>query len=415
MMKNNTKLASRHPYFQSLLSARFNLVLGLIVPLLMLAPFVNAIAQTNVDNAANTVQSAPANAASPTLKAQVSKRTSQSVKLDAKERLSRFALAPRVRSATTIGTNAAVARCGDTNALPGEFSCTVTGNLVCDQLLSETQAGCSFEGGSAETYCEIGNVIRSVSCSVNSTSSEATANCYAVTAANGVSGAVDSICEFDTIANVTVLPATLAFGNVAATVTVEQPLTISNIGNFQVMLTGGSATTADFATGTNLCGSILLAGESCVHNVKFLPPSVGQKADTYVVKVASSTGLPSNKNIAVNGTRFAAGNAIIASETQRLDFTPSLQDGAQRGLPLVYRNSGDGTFAGNVEISGNFVVRSSSCGGTLDAAQRCTVEIAPAAQFGGILRGSARIKGLDGRVWAVIPLAALARVVEDCE
>ncbi len=317
-----------------------------------------------------------------------------------------------VRSLAGAGT--AVAVCG-IPAGPSDISCTVTGNLVCDDTMGgEYDFGCSFESGLIESNCSTDVDGTSITCfAFNST--EAQVTCTSVPAASGVTGAVDSRCEFDTLVDATVAPSTLDFMAVSAGTTSQLPVTITNNGSRPITFVGASASSTEFASGSPVCGSTLASGASCAHNVRFSPSITGVKNETYTFNLASSTGLAKNLTVALTGIGIAGGAPFIVARTTAVSFVPTADGNGAAPKAIVYENIGSGRFLGSLIAPAGFVITRDECDGYLGAGQQCTVMIAPSPKAGGILRGIAQIKGTNGQVWAKIPLTGFTRVAEDCE
>src|ERR1700686_130964 len=81
-------------------------------------------------------------------------------------------------------------------------------------------------------------------------------------------------------------PAALSFGpEPVAQTSPPQPVTVSNVSNVSVNLTGFSigGTPADYTISDNICGSSLAAGTNCSLNVYFHPTKKGTRNGKLIV------------------------------------------------------------------------------------------------------------------------------------
>jgi hypothetical protein len=179
--------------------------------------------------------------------------------------------------------------------------------------------------------------------------------------------------------NVTVSPASIAFGTELLGTSYQQTVTVTNIGSQVVTFTSvalGGADPSDFVV-NDLCGSSLAVGASCSVQVSFHPTKPGARAASLNI---TDSAVTSPQTVALSGT----GNALFVSNTL-LDFG-DVNVGSSSSEPLELRNLGPKPISiTQVKIGGrnpSSFSQTNTCGASIPAKGSCkfTVKFTPQTQ-----------------------------------
>jgi hypothetical protein len=174
-----------------------------------------------------------------------------------------------------------------------------------------------------------------------------------------------------TTGSVTLLPASLTFGNVqVGTSSATQAVSVQNQGQSSVTISGVVVTGA-FAKVTNTCGSSLAAQTSCAVTVSFAPLGAGPATGSLTVTDSSGT-----QSAALSGTGVTGPTDTLS--TLALAF-PGTVIGQNSILAVTITNSGGLPLTGiGTSVSGTNgadFVAVSGCGGTLAGGANCNITV----------------------------------------
>jgi hypothetical protein len=159
---------------------------------------------------------------------------------------------------------------------------------------------------------------------------------------------------------------TFANQNVEAT-SAPQTLTLTNIGNGVINLTGIQAT-GDFAE-TNNCGTSVAPGSSCSIAVTFTPTTHGARSGTIAVS-GDFTGAAPSATLSGTGTTPTASWSPAS-----LSFANQLVSSSSPGQAVTLTNSGDGPLTITaITTTGDFT-QTSNCGSGLSPGAGCTITV----------------------------------------
>ncbi len=191
------------------------------------------------------------------------------------------------------------------------------------------------------------------------------------------------------IAQTTVTPATLAFGNQSVDVT-SSPKTITFKNNQAVALkissiavSGGTAP-GDYQTGGNcpIAPSTLAAGQSCNITLTLTPSSAGSRPATLTITHNAPT---SPQTVSLTGT----GVQPVTLSLSSLAFGTALAGTttASRSVTLTNQENTKLTFS-SITATGDFAIASNTCGGSIAAGATCRVGVTFSATATGARTGT---------------------------
>ena len=173
-------------------------------------------------------------------------------------------------------------------------------------------------------------------------------------------------------AQMSLSPASLAYGAIAVGGSASQTATLSNGGGSPATLSAISAT-GDYAVTGGSCsvGESVAVGSSCSVIVTFSPTALGSRAGTLSV---SSNGLPATVQTALNGS--GATPASLAPSPSAVAFGP-VALGTSAAQTIAVTNSGGAPASlGTPSASGaGYSVGSNGCGTTLAGGGSCSIEV----------------------------------------
>jgi len=173
-------------------------------------------------------------------------------------------------------------------------------------------------------------------------------------------------------AQLVVAPPQLTFGSImVGSNSVALQLTVTNPGTGA--LTGLLLqTAAPFSVGTGTCGALLAAGGTCGAPVVFSPTVSGSQSGLVTIS-STSLGVPA-VTVPISGTGVAP--ASLRLNPTALTFSGTTVGTQSAGQTVTVSNPGGVALAGlAVNGSGDFLVSSSSCTGSLAGGGNCTVAV----------------------------------------
>ncbi|MEG9431300.1 choice-of-anchor D domain-containing protein [Terriglobus sp. ADX1] len=194
-----------------------------------------------------------------------------------------------------------------------------------------------------------------------------------ITLSDTFSGSVATTLLYGTgqgVANVTVAPSTLAFGNVGVgSISAAQMVQISNSGTAVLTMNGQSISgDANFRIATNSCGTSLAIGASCTLSITFAPTVSGAHAGTLVLTDALGT-----HTVALSGN--GQGQAVVGLSATAIDFG-TVPLGQSASQTITATNTGNASTGLVVPIAtGDFRVTATTCGSSIAAGSSCTITI----------------------------------------
>jgi hypothetical protein len=171
---------------------------------------------------------------------------------------------------------------------------------------------------------------------------------------------------------VTLVPGSLAFGNVAVGSSAQQSISVQNSGTAALHISNialGGANASDYSSSSPSCTSAIAVGSSCTVNVTFTPTAAGLRSATLALT-----------DDAPNSPQAAAVSGTGVSSAPAVSFSP-----ATPSFPTTTQGTSSGAQTMTVTNSGNapLHVSSVSLGGSnaseFSLTNTCNAPIAPAA------------------------------------
>ncbi len=164
-------------------------------------------------------------------------------------------------------------------------------------------------------------------------------------------------------------PTTLSFSNLVVGSSGTQTVTIRNSGGATVNLFGVT-TSGDFTQVSN-CSTSVVAGSTCLINVKFSPSATGSRTGTLTIN-DDAPGSP--HTVSLTGTGLAQGPSVFLIQNP-LTFPPQAVGTSSRPSTVQFTNIGTGTLSiSSIVASGDFS-QTNSCGATIAANGICTLSV----------------------------------------
>ncbi len=175
------------------------------------------------------------------------------------------------------------------------------------------------------------------------------------------------LCSHLSAQSVSLSSTSLSFGNqVVNTASAVENVTLTNSGSALLTLSGISIT-GDYAQ-TNTCGSSVAAGKKCIISVTFTPTAIGTRTGTVTITDNASN---SPQTISLTGTGVLAVSLSATSLTfpnQVVGTTGSAQ------LVTLTNNQSVSLTITSIVATGDFA-QTNTCGGSVTAKGKCTVNI----------------------------------------
>jgi subtilase family serine protease len=213
----------------------------------------------------------------------------------------------------------------------------------------------------------------STSSSINITVSPSAATGTSSIAINGVSGAVTGQGGLQLVVSPAPLasfsPSSLTFGNEAVGQTSKaKTVTVTNTGKANLKFTSITAS-GDFAITNNSCTNQLGINGKCIVSVTFTPTQAGARTGSLTF---SDNAPDSPQTVALSGNGTAAATLTPTSAK----FPKTKVGTSSAAKKFTFANKESATLTGiSASTTGNFSVSSNTCGSTLAAKSKCTIEV----------------------------------------
>ena len=173
-----------------------------------------------------------------------------------------------------------------------------------------------------------------------------------------------------TLATMTVAPASLTFGNQPEeTASTSQTVTVTNTGTVALTITS-VGTSGDFSETDNCTGPITPGG-GCQIQAVFAPTAMGTRTGVLTVFGNVQGG---QQTVSLTGTGVAAPQIVLEPAT--LSFGGQVVNTTSAAQQLTISNTGGVPVSLTSEaVTGNFVIQTNTCGGSLPAQTGCTLAI----------------------------------------
>ncbi|MGA9474175.1 MAG: choice-of-anchor D domain-containing protein, partial [Terriglobales bacterium] len=180
-------------------------------------------------------------------------------------------------------------------------------------------------------------------------------------------------------------PASLAFGNESAGQTSKtKSITVTNTGKANLKFTSVTPS-GDFAVQTNTCTNQIVPGGKCLVTVSFTPTQLGARTGS----ITFSDNAPNSpQSVPVTGTGTA--DATLTPATAKFPKTKSGTTSAAKTFTFTNKESAALTGV-SVSTTGNFNITSNTCGSTLGAKSKCTIQVVFAPAGTGVQTGSLEV------------------------
>ncbi len=160
---------------------------------------------------------------------------------------------------------------------------------------------------------------------------------------------------------ITLVPASLSFGNQTVGTRSSQTITLANTGTSFVSLSAVSLATgssADFLLSNN-CGSTVASGASCTLTLTFAP-SIAAAEQTSIVVAGSQTGSPSTVNVTGTGVAtITSGGLVVSPSATFAGENGTVSVTANRPVNWSLAAGSSGTLVTNSSTSATFIAPSS--------------------------------------------------------
>ena len=167
--------------------------------------------------------------------------------------------------------------------------------------------------------------------------------------------------------NVTVSPASLAFGNEALSIpSSAKTVTLKN-GTSSALTISSIRTSGDYSDATT-CGSSLAAAASCTISVTFTPTATGSRTGTLTITDSASN---SPQTVSLTGTGVLQATATPAS----LSFGNQAVSTMSAAKVVTLKNNLPSSLSvSSIAVSGDFA-QTNNCGTSLAASGNCTIDV----------------------------------------
>jgi hypothetical protein len=190
-----------------------------------------------------------------------------------------------------------------------------------------------------------------------------------------------------TAASFTVLPASLAFGNVqTGTASAAQPVTVSNSGAAALPITSIAFTGANPTqySQINNCGTSLAPGSNCVISVVFAPTSAGSLPAALTVD---------GQTVALSGTGVAPSYTVLPAS---LAFGNVQTGSASAAQAVTVTNNGTAALPITIAFTGanpSQYTQTNNCGTSLAPGSNCAISVVFAPTSTGSLPAALTVDG----------------------
>ena len=180
-------------------------------------------------------------------------------------------------------------------------------------------------------------------------------------------------------------PTSLAFGNESVGQTSKtKSITVTNTGKANLKFSG-VAPSGDFAVQTNTCTGQLVPGGKCLVTVSFTPTQLGARTGS----ITFSDNAPNSpQSVPVTGTGTADATLTPASAT----FPKTKAGTTSAAKTFTFTNKESAALTGvSASTTGNFNITSNTCGSTLGAKSKCTIQVVFTPVGTGVQTGSLEV------------------------
>ena len=168
---------------------------------------------------------------------------------------------------------------------------------------------------------------------------------------------------------VTLTPTSLAFGKeVLGGTKAPKTITLSNTGSATLNITS-IAPSGDFAISKTTCGATLAAGAHCLIKVTFTPTQLGARSGSITF---TDNAPDSPQSVALSGTGTPQATLTPASKT----FPITNVGSSSVAKVFTLANKQNVALTGiSLSTTGDFSVQSTTCGSSLAALSKCTINV----------------------------------------
>jgi hypothetical protein len=260
------------------------------------------------------------------------------------------------------------------------FGNVQTGSASAAQAVTVTNNGTAalpitiaFTGANPSQYTQTNNCGTSLAPGSNCAISVvfAPTSTGSLPAALTVDGQSVALSGTGTAASFTVLPASLAFGNVAmGSASAAQPVTVTNTGTGALPITSIALTGANPTqySETNNCGTSLTAGSTCTISVVFAPTSTGSLPATLTVN---------GQSVALTGTGTAAASFTVLPASLAFGNEQTGTTSAAQAVTVTNRGSAALSIVSITLVGVNAAqyAQTNTCGTSVPAGSACTISV----------------------------------------
>lgn len=195
-----------------------------------------------------------------------------------------------------------------------------------------------------------------------------------------------------------VTPSSINFGSQQMqTTSSSQTITVQNTGTLDLTVTNVQVT-GDFSIVSNSCPSSLASQATCSIQVAFTPTATGMRTGT----VGVLCNVPSGEFlVTLEGTGTAPASVVLSPGS--LSFGPEEIGKTAAAQYVTISNTGSSAASlSNVNVSGDFLLASNTCGTTIAVASGCTVAVTFKPTASGSRSGSLTVTDSAGAQTAIL-------------
>jgi hypothetical protein len=173
------------------------------------------------------------------------------------------------------------------------------------------------------------------------------------------------------VTTVSLLPASLSFGNVAVdTTSTAKTVTVKNVGTATLDIKSiAIALGTNFAISNKTCGATLAVNKTCKVSVTFTPTALGTLKDTLSF-TDNASGNP--QTVSLSGTGVAQATLTPSRHT----FPKTKVGDTSAAYQFTLKNNLPTTLTGiSYSTASPFAVSTTTCGTTLDSKKSCTISV----------------------------------------
>jgi Abnormal spindle-like microcephaly-assoc'd, ASPM-SPD-2-Hydin len=155
-----------------------------------------------------------------------------------------------------------------------------------------------------------------------------------------------------------------------------QIVTLTNPGSSQLTISSVAIESSDYSL-TTTCGGSLQPGQQCTISIRFEPTAPGTRTATLQIQTNASNVPGGTLNIPLTGTGIAAIPAATVSPTS-LSFGIVLTNSSSTRVVTLTSTGTTSLLITGIAIAGTAAgsfSQSSTCGGSLQSGQQCTITV----------------------------------------